>query len=131
MGSGIDAFRDNAALSYRTRMGDDLGLMSAPSEPPATVNDLRRLLRQTQKPRTPPRAAGPALAALVDIPRRRAELDRQEDTAITAALNAGASWHDIADALGLGSRQAARQHGQRLHARVTAPADGTAEEAGR
>jgi DNA invertase Pin-like site-specific DNA recombinase len=59
-----------------------------------------------------------ALAALVPLPARYAELERDELAAIDAVLAAGGTWEQIAQVLALGSRQAVRQHGQRLRARV-------------
>lgn len=53
-----------------------------------------------------------ALAALPDL---RADLDTLERSLIDAARRAGASWGDIAGALGLRSRQAAEQRSLRLH----------------
>jgi hypothetical protein len=57
-----------------------------------------------------------ALAAIAGIPAQRAELDGVERGAIDAARRAGASWTDIAAALGLHSRQAAEQRRLRLGA---------------
>lgn len=59
-----------------------------------------------------PRTA--ALAELAAIPGRRADLDARERWAIDAARSAGASWAEVAAALGLRSRQAAEQRRSRL-----------------
>jgi hypothetical protein len=59
-----------------------------------------------------PRTA--ALAELATIPGRRADLDARERWAIDAARAAGASWSEVAAALGLRSRQAAEQRRSRL-----------------
>lgn len=56
------------------------------------------------------------LAALSVVPERRAELDGLERALIDTARDAGASWTQIADALGLRSRQAAEQRRLRLDA---------------
>ncbi len=56
------------------------------------------------------------LAALSTVPERRAELDDVERTLIDAARDSGASWTQIAAALGLRSRQAAEQRRLRLGA---------------
>ncbi|HEY2792175.1 MAG TPA: hypothetical protein VGJ28_07470 [Micromonosporaceae bacterium] len=63
---------------------------------------------------TPPGSAPEALAALAHIPRLRRELDAAERGLIDAARGAGASWAEIAETLGLRSRQAAEQRRLRL-----------------
>jgi hypothetical protein len=58
--------------------------------------------------------AGPTLAALAGTSRLRAELEQSERRLIGAARSGGATWGDVAGALGLGSRQAAEQRWLRL-----------------
>ncbi|MDG4797518.1 hypothetical protein [Micromonospora sp. WMMD1082] len=57
-----------------------------------------------------------ALDRLTAIPAARARLDDSELDLIDRARQAGATWTQVADALGLGSRQAAEQRRQRLAA---------------
>ncbi|WP_051342954.1 TetR/AcrR family transcriptional regulator [Pseudonocardia spinosispora] len=59
-----------------------------------------------------------ALDQLSQVPPRLAALERSELTLIAAARGHGGSWTDIADALGLRSRQAAEQRFRRLSERV-------------
>lgn len=54
------------------------------------------------------------LAALAEVRATRARLDEQELDLIDRARRDGATWAQIATALGLGSRQAAEQRRQRL-----------------
>jgi acid phosphatase family membrane protein YuiD len=54
------------------------------------------------------------IAALALIPAMREDLDATERAAIDAARRCGASWAEIATALGLRSRQAAEQRRLRL-----------------
>ncbi|MFI5896056.1 hypothetical protein ACIA5D_38750 [Actinoplanes sp. NPDC051513] len=54
------------------------------------------------------------LTALREIPAARARLDASELELIDQARREGATWADIASALGLGSRQAAEQRRLRL-----------------
>ncbi|MGW3787684.1 hypothetical protein ACWD5Z_24080 [Micromonospora chokoriensis] len=56
------------------------------------------------------------LALLADVRAARARLDEQELESIDRARHEGATWAQIATALGLGSRQAAEQRRQRLAA---------------
>jgi hypothetical protein len=56
------------------------------------------------------------LARLADVRAARAHLDEQELEIIDRARHDGATWAQIATALGLGSRQAAEQRRQRLMA---------------
>jgi hypothetical protein len=65
--------------------------------------------------RTPPERQE-VLAALAFVPQLRSDLDGLERAAIDAARRAGASWSDVASALGLASRQAAEQRRLRLDA---------------
>jgi len=58
------------------------------------------------------------LTALRTIPAERARLDARELALIDQARREGATWVDIAAALGLGSRQAAEQRRLRLTAAV-------------
>jgi hypothetical protein len=58
----------------------------------------------------------PELAQLADVRMARAQLDDQEVELIDRARQAGATWVQIAVALGLASRQAAEQRRQRLAA---------------
>ncbi|WP_433474937.1 hypothetical protein ACQPZP_40715 [Spirillospora sp. CA-142024] len=75
--------------------------------------------RRSLRPRQPvPPGAAAALAALVSLRSRYADLERDELAAIDAIMTSGGTWTQIAAVLGLGSRQAARQHGQRLRQRV-------------
>ncbi len=55
-----------------------------------------------------------AIAALARVSHLRAAVDDFERTAIDAARTGGASWAEIATALGLASRQAAEQRRARL-----------------
>jgi hypothetical protein len=64
-----------------------------------------------------------ALGALAGVPRMRAALEDRERALIAAAREEGASWADIATALGLRSRQAAEQRQLRLQAAPTARRD--------
>ncbi|MEH0928416.1 hypothetical protein [Micromonospora sp. CPCC 205558] len=54
------------------------------------------------------------LARLAEVRATRARLDEQELEIIDRARHGGATWAQIATALGLGSRQAAEQRRQRL-----------------
>lgn len=56
-----------------------------------------------------------ALARLRALRRRRRRLDAEERDLITTARAAGASWQDIAAALGIQSRQGAEQRYRRLN----------------
>ncbi|BCJ62802.1 hypothetical protein [Micromonospora endophytica] len=56
------------------------------------------------------------LARLADIPSARERLDETELDLIDRARQAGATWTQVAEVLGLGSRQAAEQRRQRLAA---------------
>lgn len=56
------------------------------------------------------------LARLTEVRATRARLDEQELEIIDRARHDGATWAEIATALGLGSRQAAEQRRQRLAA---------------
>jgi hypothetical protein len=58
------------------------------------------------------------LSALRAIPAERARLDARELALIDRARRAGATWVEIAEALGLGSRQAAEQRRLRLTSAV-------------
>jgi len=60
-----------------------------------------------------------ALASLREIPPERARLDTAELDLIDRARRAGATWADIAAALGLASRQAAEQRRLRLATTVS------------
>ncbi|MCM4081552.1 hypothetical protein [Paractinoplanes hotanensis] len=60
------------------------------------------------------------LTDLRGIPAARARLEARELDLIDQARRAGATWGEIADALGLGSRQAAEQRRLRLVAAVRA-----------
>ena len=59
------------------------------------------------------------LGSLAAIPAERARLDEAELELIDQARRAGATWADIASALGLASRQAAEQRRLRLATTVT------------
>src|SRR4051794_19728415 len=67
-----------------------------------------------------------ALDHLAQVPRRRAAVDRAEHALVTAARAEGASWSDVAAALGVASRQAAVQRYTRLCERLTS-SDGATE----
>ncbi|GAA2184561.1 hypothetical protein [Micromonospora lupini] len=56
------------------------------------------------------------LAGLAEVRATRAQLDEREAELIDRARHDGATWAQIATALGLGSRQAAEQRRQRLTA---------------
>ncbi|WP_250030431.1 DUF2857 domain-containing protein [Paractinoplanes maris] len=58
------------------------------------------------------------LSGLRGVPAARARIDAEELELIDRARRAGATWGEIADALGLGSRQAAEQRRLRLVAAV-------------
>ncbi|MFC4016972.1 hypothetical protein ACFOW4_03305 [Micromonospora sp. GCM10011542] len=58
----------------------------------------------------------PELPELADVAAARARLDERELELIDRARHAGATWAQVAAALGLGSRQAAEQRRQRLAA---------------
>ncbi|MGX6603455.1 hypothetical protein ACWKSP_15130 [Micromonosporaceae bacterium Da 78-11] len=60
------------------------------------------------------------LTHLAELPGARARLDDQELTLIDRARHAGATWAQIATALGLASRQAAEQRRHRLAASAQA-----------
>jgi hypothetical protein len=83
-----------------------------------STNPVDVIRRQLRPPKPVPPAVAAALAALVPLPARYAEIERDELAAIDAALAAGGSWEQIAEVMGVGSRQAARQYGQRLRRRV-------------
>ena len=70
------------------------------------------------------------LTALRAIPAERARLDAAELVSIDRARRAGATWAEIAEALGLGSRQAAEQRRLRLASSVrpVTPDPGYGEE---
>ena len=55
----------------------------------------------------------------------RAELDQVEAGLLFAARGAGITWPRIADALDLGSAQAAQQRRNRVVARMSGPETGT------
>lgn len=59
-----------------------------------------------------------ALDRLRALRRRRRRLDTEEHDLITRARDAGASWQDIATALGIQSRQGAEQRYQRYRRRL-------------
>jgi hypothetical protein len=62
-----------------------------------------------------------SLSALAAIPAARARLDADELALIDQARRAGATWADIASALGLASRQAAEQRRLRLATAASRP----------
>lgn len=62
----------------------------------------------------PPRTRAAAIAALAEVSLFRAALDDFERSAIDTARAGGASWAEIAAALGMASRQAAEQRRARL-----------------
>ncbi|GAA0900595.1 hypothetical protein [Virgisporangium aurantiacum] len=64
--------------------------------------------------RRPPSSRAAAIDALGDVPLLRAALDEFERSTIDTARAGGASWAEIAAALGLASRQAAEQRRARL-----------------
>ena len=59
------------------------------------------------------------LAGLTSLQALRSDLDRRELDLIDRARHAGATWAEIAAALGLASRQAAEQRRQRLRSAVS------------
>ena len=63
------------------------------------------------------------LTELREIPARRARLDAAELALIDQARRAGATWPEIAGALGLASRQAAEQRRARLARSASRPVD--------
>jgi hypothetical protein len=68
------------------------------------------------------------LAALAAVRELRSRLDDWEPRLIAAARAAGASWAQLAPALGVASRQAAERRFLRLHRSETGGADGTRDE---
>jgi hypothetical protein len=75
------------------------------------MSDHRALIESLRRP---PSSRTAALDALADVPLLRAALDEFEGSAIDTARAGGASWAEIAAALGLASRQAAEQRRTRL-----------------
>jgi hypothetical protein len=75
------------------------------------VVDRRALIETLRRP-LPGRGA--AIDALADVSQLRTALDDFEREAIDAARAGGASWAEVAAALGLASRQAAEQRRSRL-----------------
>jgi hypothetical protein len=65
------------------------------------------------------------LTALAAVPAERARLDEAELVLVDQARRAGATWADIASALGLASRQAAEQRRLRLATSVARSRDET------
>ncbi len=57
-------------------------------------------------------------AALTLMPLVRGEMDQLEASLLLIARGRGLTWHEIANALGLGSPQAAKQRYERLAGRV-------------
>ncbi|MEW2356252.1 DNA-binding protein [Spirillospora sp. NPDC029432] len=60
------------------------------------------------------------LSALALVPAARAEIDGLESALLFTARSAGATWAQIADAMGFNSPQACQQHFTRLTARQDA-----------
>ncbi len=87
---------------------------------PATDGDLVRLAGWRARLYDVDR--GVVLAGLSLPEGARAELDQLEAALLFAARGAGVTWADIAEALGLGSAQAAQQRFERVVART---ADGS------
>jgi hypothetical protein len=75
------------------------------------VSDQRALIEALRRP---PSSRTAAITALADVSLLRAALDNYERQAIDTARAGGASWAEIAAALGLASRQAAEQRRARL-----------------
>ncbi|MCU7723856.1 hypothetical protein ODJ79_09035 [Actinoplanes sp. KI2] len=71
--------------------------------------DLAQLLAATTATAAPPTTSETALAALITLRHLRDQLDAWEPQLIAAARAAGASWADLAPALGVASRQAAER----------------------
>ncbi len=67
----------------------------------------------------PPGAA--ALASLRSIRGQRFSLDRREYAMIQSARALGVTWERIAEALGIGSAEAAREWYERLQGRIAPP----------
>jgi hypothetical protein len=84
----------------------------APGTPEATASD----------------DAQPILAALTALRHLRDQLNEWEPQLITAARAHGASWADLAPALGVASRQAAERRYLRLHRSDRDDADATREQ---
>jgi hypothetical protein len=76
-----------------------------------TVPDHRALIEALRRP---PSTRDAAIDALADVSLLRAALDEFERGAIDKARAGGASWAEVAAALGLASRQAAEQRRARL-----------------
>lgn len=68
------------------------------------------------------------LAALTELRNLRTSLDRWEPRLIAAAREAGASWAQLAGALGLASRQAAERRYLRLHQPEQEPVGATRDQ---
>lgn len=68
------------------------------------------------------------LAALTELHRLRASLDRWEPQLIATAREGGASWAQLAGALGVASRQAAERRYLRLHQPDQEPAGATRDQ---
>jgi hypothetical protein len=71
------------------------------------------------------------LTALATVAGRRDELDRAEWLLVTAARRDGATWAEVAEALGLRSRQAAEQRWLRLRGAVERTSSGGPGPTGR
>jgi hypothetical protein len=82
------------------------------------VSDHRALIAALRRP---PSSRTAAIDALADVSLLRAALDEFERSAIDTARTGGASWAEIAAALGLASRQAAEQRRARLGGGSPAP----------
>lgn len=76
----------------------------------------------------PDRSVEQALAALVAVRELRARLDEWEPTLIAAARAAGASWTQLAPALGVASRQAAERRFLRVQGPEPGAGTGTRDE---
>lgn len=77
----------------------------------------RRLVEAVLRDDRP--ATGDALAALALVADLRADLDEVEQSLLALARRGGATWQEVAAALGLRSRQAAEQRWLRLRALTT------------
>ena len=89
---------------------------------PATDGDLVRLAGWRARLADVDREV--VLAGLSLLDAARAALDQLEAALLFAARGGGVTWADIAEALGLGSAQAAQQRSERVSARITNGEDG-------
>jgi hypothetical protein len=129
----VDDSRSDARAADREAQARARLLRSAPDlprapwladrQPPHSVDLVRHLVWRTSagNARVP---TEDLLAALTLLPAARAELDQLEAAVLFTARSEGLPWALVADALRLGSRQAAQQRFDRVLGRLDAPEDG-------